>query len=204
MVALHSMTDVYKGVRAPMHTAVLYDRDDRFARHCMLAALRDQEADLGVAENQPYFVSPKTDYTIPHHAEGRLPYAEIEVARISSVASPDSSSGRDASRACCTVRSGIFREDTVLAESSCEVPVNPGETALIFIDVQNYNCHRNGGEYQTLSPSEREERYGYFFRALRERPCRIWWLCEGLPRRGHRGYVHAHRKPDAGRPRPHA
>ncbi len=77
MVALHSMTDVYKGVRRPMHTAVLYDRDDRFAR-CMLAALRDQ-SDLGVAENQPYFVSPKTDYTIPHHAEGRLPYAEIEV-----------------------------------------------------------------------------------------------------------------------------
>ncbi len=32
-----------------------------------------------MAENQPYFVSPATDYTIPHHAEGRMPYVEIEV-----------------------------------------------------------------------------------------------------------------------------
>jgi predicted N-formylglutamate amidohydrolase len=77
MVALHSMTDVYRGVSRPMHTAVLYDRDARFAR-CVLTALREQ-AGISVAENEPYFVSPQTDYTIPHHAEGRLPYVEIEV-----------------------------------------------------------------------------------------------------------------------------
>jgi predicted N-formylglutamate amidohydrolase len=77
MIALHSMTPVFKGQSRAMHTAVLYDQDGRFA-HCVLRALRE-ESELIVAENQPYFVSPATDYTIPHHAEGRLPYAEIEI-----------------------------------------------------------------------------------------------------------------------------
>jgi len=77
MVALHSMTPVFKSESRAMHSAVLYDRDARFA-HCVLRALRE-EPGLIVAENQPYFVSPATDYTIPHHAEGRLPYAEIEI-----------------------------------------------------------------------------------------------------------------------------
>lgn len=77
MIALHSMTPVFKSESRAMHAAVLYDRDARFA-HCVLRALRE-EPGLSVAENQPYFVSPATDYTIPHHAEGRLPYAEIEI-----------------------------------------------------------------------------------------------------------------------------
>ena len=77
MVALHSMTPVFKAVSRPMHAAVLYDRDPRFARH-VLEQLR-KEPGLTVAENEPYFVSPATDYTIPHHAEGRMPYVEIEI-----------------------------------------------------------------------------------------------------------------------------
>jgi predicted N-formylglutamate amidohydrolase len=33
-----------------------------------------------VADNEPYFVSDETDYTIPHHGERRgLPHVEIEV-----------------------------------------------------------------------------------------------------------------------------
>jgi predicted N-formylglutamate amidohydrolase len=77
VVALHSMTPVFKGQSRPMQTAVLYDRDSRFAHH-VLETLRQEQA-LAVAENEPYFVSPATDYTIPHHAEGRFPYAEIEI-----------------------------------------------------------------------------------------------------------------------------
>jgi len=77
MIALHSMTPVFKGRSRAMHAAVLYDRDFRFARH-VLHALR-QEHGITVAENEPYFVSPATDYTIPHHAEGHVPYAEIEI-----------------------------------------------------------------------------------------------------------------------------
>ncbi len=78
LVAQHSMTNVYKGVRREMHAAILYNRDRRFAG-LVLEHLR-REPDLIVADNQPYFVSDATDYTVPHHAEARrLPYVEIEI-----------------------------------------------------------------------------------------------------------------------------
>jgi len=51
---------------------------------------------------------------------------------------------------------------------SREIEIDPKQTALLFIDVQNYNCTWDGGEYSGLSPAERHERYGYFFRALSE------------------------------------
>jgi len=56
-----------------------------------------------------------------------------------------------------------------VAELSREVPVNPRETALILIDVQNYNCHADGSEFHGLAGAEREARYGHFFRTLHER-----------------------------------
>jgi predicted N-formylglutamate amidohydrolase len=78
VVAQHTMTDIYKGVRRPMHAAVLYNRDRRFAG-LVLNMLR-REAHLNIADNEPYFVSDETDYTIPHHAEARsLPHVEIEI-----------------------------------------------------------------------------------------------------------------------------
>lgn len=78
LVAQHTMTDVYKGVRREMHAAVLYNRDRRFAG-LVLDMLR-REANLIIADNEPYFVSDATDYTIPHHAEARaLPHVEIEI-----------------------------------------------------------------------------------------------------------------------------
>jgi predicted N-formylglutamate amidohydrolase len=78
LVAQHSMTDVFKGVRREMHAAVLYNRDRRFAG-LMLDSLR-LEAGLTIADNEPYFVSDETDYTIPRHAEARgLPHVEIEI-----------------------------------------------------------------------------------------------------------------------------
>jgi predicted N-formylglutamate amidohydrolase len=78
LVAQHSMTDVFKGIRREMHAAVLYNRDRRFAA-LMLDRLR-REAGLLIADNEPYFVSDATDYTIPRHAEARaLPHVEIEI-----------------------------------------------------------------------------------------------------------------------------
>jgi predicted N-formylglutamate amidohydrolase len=78
LVAQHSMTHIYKGVRRQMHAAVLYNRDRRFAG-LMLEMLR-RESDLIIGDNEPYFVSDETDYTIPRHGEGRgLPHVEIEV-----------------------------------------------------------------------------------------------------------------------------
>jgi predicted N-formylglutamate amidohydrolase len=77
-VAQHSMTDVFKRARREMHAAVLYNRDRRFAG-LVLDMLR-REPGLIVGDNQPYFVSDDTDYTIPTHGEARgLPHVEIEV-----------------------------------------------------------------------------------------------------------------------------
>jgi predicted N-formylglutamate amidohydrolase len=78
LVAQHSMTDVYLGVRRAMHAAVLYNRDRRFAT-LVLERLRF-ETRLVIAENEPYFVSDQSDFTIPRHAEARaLPYVAIEI-----------------------------------------------------------------------------------------------------------------------------
>jgi predicted N-formylglutamate amidohydrolase len=78
LVAQHSMTDVYKGVKREMNAAVLYNRDRRFAG-LVLEMLR-RERDLTVADNEPYFVSDETDYTVPQHGEVRaLPHVEIEI-----------------------------------------------------------------------------------------------------------------------------
>jgi predicted N-formylglutamate amidohydrolase len=78
LVAQHSMTNSFKGVQREMHAAVLYNRDQRFAS-LVLAMLR-REAQLTIAENEPYFVSDQSDFTIPRHAEARgLPYVAIEI-----------------------------------------------------------------------------------------------------------------------------
>ena len=78
LVAQHTMTDVYKGASREMHGAVLYNRDRRFAG-LVLEMLR-RERDLTFADNEPYFLSDETDYTIPQHGEMRgLPHVEIEI-----------------------------------------------------------------------------------------------------------------------------
>jgi ureidoacrylate peracid hydrolase len=52
---------------------------------------------------------------------------------------------------------------------SREVPVVRAETALLFVDVQNYCAHRNGSEWKGLSAAEREARLGYYFEQLETR-----------------------------------
>jgi predicted N-formylglutamate amidohydrolase len=78
LVAQHTMTDVYKGERREMHAAVLYNRDRRLAG--ALLKMLQRERRLIIADNEPYFVSDETDYTIPHHAEARsLLHVELEI-----------------------------------------------------------------------------------------------------------------------------
>jgi predicted N-formylglutamate amidohydrolase len=78
LVAQHSMTNVFKTQRRKMHAAVLYNRDRRFAG-LVLDGLRE-EAALVIGDNEPYFVSDETDYTVPRHGEARgLPHVEIEI-----------------------------------------------------------------------------------------------------------------------------
>ena len=78
LIALHSFTPVFKGMARAWHVALLYNRDPRLARN-LLDLLR-QEAGFVVGDNEPYFVSDTTDYTIPVHGERRgLPHALIEI-----------------------------------------------------------------------------------------------------------------------------
>ncbi len=78
LVSQHTMTPLYKDQRREMQAAVLYHRDRRLAG-ALLHALR-ADPSLVIAENEPYFVSDETDYTIPVHGERRgLLHVEIEV-----------------------------------------------------------------------------------------------------------------------------
>jgi ureidoacrylate peracid hydrolase len=51
---------------------------------------------------------------------------------------------------------------------SRDIEIEPAHAALLFVDVQKYNCTWGGGEYAHLSDAEREARYGYFFRTLKD------------------------------------
>ena len=51
---------------------------------------------------------------------------------------------------------------------SREVPIIPHHTALLFVDVQNYTARADGGEYVSMDPAEKEARYGYYFRTMRD------------------------------------
>jgi predicted N-formylglutamate amidohydrolase len=78
LIAMHSFTPVFKGEARSWHIALLYNRHPQLA-HQLIALFR-REHDLVVGDNQPYFVSDATDYTIPAHGEQRgLPHALIEI-----------------------------------------------------------------------------------------------------------------------------
>ncbi len=78
LVALHSFTPVYEEVSRPWHAGVLHDGRAPFA-HAMLAGLA-AEGDLVVGDNQPYRLSPTSDYTVPLHAwTSGLDHVELEV-----------------------------------------------------------------------------------------------------------------------------
>jgi ureidoacrylate peracid hydrolase len=49
-----------------------------------------------------------------------------------------------------------------------EVAIDPAHAALLFVDVQNYTARPDGGNYAGLAETDREARYGFFFRAMRE------------------------------------
>jgi ureidoacrylate peracid hydrolase len=52
---------------------------------------------------------------------------------------------------------------------SRDVPVERGQTALLFIDVQNFCAIRQGSEYKDLPPAEFERRLGFYFAQLETR-----------------------------------
>jgi len=69
LVALHSFTPEYAGIKRPWHVGALYHRDTTLPP-LLLKALRAEDG-LVVGDNEPYAVSDETDYTIPVHGEAR-------------------------------------------------------------------------------------------------------------------------------------
>lgn len=47
-----------------------------------------------------------------------------------------------------------------------EVPLVPSQSALLFVDVQNFSAERTGSEFKDLSPDELEAKYGWYFDQL--------------------------------------
>jgi predicted N-formylglutamate amidohydrolase len=77
LVFMHSFTPVFGGVERPMHTGILWDRDDRLARP-LIAALRAEGVPTG--DNEPYSGRSTEDYSLHVHGDARgLPHVLIEV-----------------------------------------------------------------------------------------------------------------------------
>lgn len=50
-----------------------------------------------------------------------------------------------------------------------DLPLVPAQSALLFIDVQNFAAHRAGAEFSGLSPEAFDRKYGWFFSELDRR-----------------------------------
>lgn len=48
-----------------------------------------------------------------------------------------------------------------------EIPLDPKQSALLFIDVQNFSVRRDGGEFKDVPDSEIAGKYAYYFERLR-------------------------------------
>jgi len=62
-----------------------------------------------------------------------------------------------------------------------DLPLVPVQAALLIIDVQNYCCHRDGGEFDGLSADEFSQEHGAFFEQFERRAlpnlCRLLVAC---------------------------
>ena len=50
-----------------------------------------------------------------------------------------------------------------------DIPLVPEDSALLFIDVQNFSAHRDGAEFSDLPPTKFAEKYGWYFDQLETR-----------------------------------
>ncbi|TPI09542.1 cysteine hydrolase [Mesorhizobium sp. B4-1-3] len=51
-------------------------------------------------------------------------------------------------------------------ELTRNVPLVPEQSCILFIDVQNFSAHPDGGEFKDLGKAEFEEKYGWFFKRI--------------------------------------
>ena len=78
LVSVHSFTPAYHGVARPWHIGMLYGKDARVAR--VLLEIIREDGRWNVGDNEPYAVTPTTDYAIPVHGERRgIPHVGLEI-----------------------------------------------------------------------------------------------------------------------------
>ena len=77
IVSLHSFTPMWKTTQRPWHVGVLWDKDRRLA--APLIEMLQQEADLVIGDNEPYFGGLPGDTIDRHALANGLPDALIEL-----------------------------------------------------------------------------------------------------------------------------
>lgn len=55
-----------------------------------------------------------------------------------------------------------------LSTTTRDVPIVPDRAALLFIDVQNFSCHQNGAEWDSMTVAELAEKRDPFLAQMRE------------------------------------
>lgn len=78
LVALHSFTNIWKGVPRPWHAGILWDAADARVAHPMIEALRSG-GDLVIGDNEPYRGHLDGDTMWRHGLRRGLPHVLIEV-----------------------------------------------------------------------------------------------------------------------------
>ena len=76
ILSVHSFTPNFRGVKRPWSAAVLWDKDDRLAKH-LFGSLSKSEKLIG--DNEPYSGRLKNDCLFRHGTEKGLPHALIEL-----------------------------------------------------------------------------------------------------------------------------
>ena len=62
-----------------------------------------------------------------------------------------------------------YDEPSMTQTLSREVPLVPSQSALLFIDVQNFAAKREGAEFRDVPEAEFQAKYGWYFRELSAR-----------------------------------
>ena len=64
-----------------------------------------------------------------------------------------------------------------------DLPLVPAESALLFIDVQNFSAHPEGAEFTGLAPADFAAKYGWYFDQLATRVIPNMQAIQGAARR---------------------
>lgn len=86
LLAMHSFTPVFKGVRRPWHGGILFRKSERLGE---ILVQRLNAPSRPVEANQPYQISDDGDYTIPVHGEARGLEAVLFEVRQDLIAAPE-------------------------------------------------------------------------------------------------------------------